>query len=106
RVTTIGAGTIVDAAHIHEFSDSRNNDSANGIALCKNAHWQFDVGLWSIDDDYRIIVANDAFSESSPNQKPLSAFHGERLILPANEAIWPAKKHLLWHRKKFKCAVW
>ena len=26
RVTTIGQGTIVDAAHIHEFSDSRNND--------------------------------------------------------------------------------
>lgn len=103
RVTTIGAGSIVDAAHIHEFADSRNNDPGNGLALCKNAHWLFDAGLWSIDDEFKVIVAKEAlFSEKSPNQKPLSDFHGERLLLPANQAIWPAKKHLAWHRHKFK----
>jgi putative restriction endonuclease len=26
RLTTIAGGSIVDAAHIHQFSDSRNND--------------------------------------------------------------------------------
>lgn len=61
RVTTISAGAIVDAAHIHQFSDSRNNDPTNGIALCKNAHWLFDVGLWTVDDDYRVVVATDAY---------------------------------------------
>jgi len=44
RLTTITAGSIVDAAHIHEFRDSRNNDPRNGIALSKNAHWTFDQG--------------------------------------------------------------
>ncbi len=39
RLTTITAGSIVDAAHIHEFRDSRNNDPRNGIALSKNA-WE------------------------------------------------------------------
>ena len=102
RVTTIAAGSIVDAAHIHEFSDSRNNDPGNGVALCKNAHWLFDAGLWSIDDEYRVIVAKGAFSESSPNQKPVSDFHGQTLLLPANQSIWPSLKHLAWHRKKFK----
>lgn len=43
RLTTITAGSIVDAAHIHQFSDSRNNDPKNGLALCKNAHWLFDA---------------------------------------------------------------
>ena len=56
RMTTLDMESIVDAAHIHEFSDSRNNDPRNGLALSKNAHWQFDRGLWSITDEYRVIV--------------------------------------------------
>ena len=32
RLTTITGGSIVDAAHIHQFSDSRNNDPRNGLA--------------------------------------------------------------------------
>ena len=99
RITTIDKGSIVDAAHIHEFSDSRNNDPKNGMALCKNAHWMFDVGLWSVADDYRIVVAQDAFSEDSPDQKPLSEYHGSPLRLPKDAALWPDPRHLAWHRK-------
>lgn len=100
RVTTIGSGAIVDAAHIHQFADSRNNDPRNGLALCKNAHWLFDIGLWSIDADYRIVVATGAFSESSPDQKPLAEYSGERLRLPAEERLWPDPAHCRWHRRK------
>ena len=99
RISTIDKGSIVDAAHIHEFSDSRNNDPKNGMALCKNAHWMFDVGLWSVADDYRIVVAQDAFSEDSPDQKPLSEYHGSPLRLPKDAALWPDPRHLAWHRK-------
>jgi putative restriction endonuclease len=98
RVTTISSGAIVDAAHIHQFANSRNNDPKNGLALCKNAHWQFDVGLWTIDDEYRVLVAKEAFSESSPNQKSLVEMAGQRLLLPTYEAVWPAQVHLSWHR--------
>lgn len=106
RVTTISSGAIVDAAHIHQFADLRNNDPNNGIALCKNAHWLFDAGLWSIDDNYSVIVAREAFSESSPNQKPLKEMNGQRLLLPRDEAIWPSKIHLAWHRsRKFRGPV-
>ena len=38
RLVTVGSGSIVEAAHIHQFADSRNNHPRNGIALCKNAH--------------------------------------------------------------------
>jgi putative restriction endonuclease len=48
RLTTISGATIVDAAHIHQLSDSRNNDLRNGLALSKNAHWLFDKGLWTM----------------------------------------------------------
>ncbi len=98
-VDAIGQGAIVDAAHIHEFSDSRNNHLTNGMALCKNAHWLFDAGLWSVADHYRILVAKDAFSEDSPDQKPLGDYHGRTLRLPKDQSLWPAPKHLAWHRK-------
>lgn len=100
RVTTIDAGCIVDAAHIHAFKDSRNNDPRNGLALSKNAHWLFDAGLWTIDDDYRIRVATAAFTESSPNQRPLAEYEGAELQLPPDKRFWPDLKHCRWHRKK------
>lgn len=100
RVTTVESGAIVDAAHIHQFAHSRNNDPRNGLALSKNAHWLFDAGLWSIDDNYRVIVATGHFSEHSPDQKPLAEYAGQALRLPEDERIWPDPKHLRWHRER------
>lgn len=104
RVTTIGGSSIIDAAHIHQFSESRNNDPKNGIALCKNAHWMFDQGLWSLDDDYRVLVAHDAFDEDSPGQRSLRDFEGMRVSLPVNSNLWPDPQHLAWHREHKFCA--
>jgi putative restriction endonuclease len=90
------------AAHIHQFADSRNNDPRNGLALCKNAHWLFDNGLWPIKDDYTVQVAVDRYSEESPNQKALSDFHGKKLLLPENPSLRPSPDYIKWHRRKHK----
>jgi putative restriction endonuclease len=101
RLTTIPAGSIVDAAHIHPFSDSRNNDVRNGFALCKNAHWMFDQGLWTVDDDYHVVVALGAFEEYPDNSEySLTKMHGRRLSLPRNPASIPSPIHFAWHRKR------
>ena len=100
RLRTITAGSIVDAAHIHQFSDSRNNDPCNGLALSKNAHWLFDQGLWSLTDDHRVIVAVGRFAEDSRDQKPLSQYHGHKIQLPKDSALWPNPVYVAWHRKK------
>ena len=94
RLMTISSGSIVDAAHIHQFSKSQNNDVRNGIALCKNAHWLFDNGLWTIADDYTVRVAHGRFTEDSPAQKTLSEFHHERIRLPIDSSIYPDPVHL------------
>jgi putative restriction endonuclease len=100
RLTTLSSGSIVDAAHIHQFSDSRNNELGNGLALCKNAHWSFDQGLWAISDDYRVVVASDKFAESADTPDLLlSRYHGTRLRLPDDRALWPSFVHITWHRK-------
>lgn len=100
RITTITGHSIVDAAHIHQFAKSRNDDPQNGIALCKNAHWLFDLGLWSIDDDYRVIVAKEAFDEDCPTQESLGSMQGKQLVLPRDKQIWPRDQNLAWHREK------
>src|SRR5262245_29975427 len=94
RLTTIAGTSIVDAAHIHQFADSRNNDPQNGIALCKNAHWLFDNGLWSLTDDCKVIVAVGRFAEDSPDQRSLGDYHGQQLRLPLDQAPWPDPTHL------------
>jgi putative restriction endonuclease len=99
RLVTIDSGSIVEAAHIHQFADSRNNHPRNGIALCKNAHWMFDEGLWSLDDDYRVIIDRKRFDESGAEELLLSHKANTRILLPADRHYWPDKAHLAWHRK-------
>lgn len=98
RCVIVTAGSIVDAAHIHQFADSRNNHPRNGIALCKNAHWMFDEGLWSLTDDYRVIVSANRFDEAGDAAYLLKQMDGGRIHLPANRDYWPDKTHLAWHR--------
>lgn len=100
RCVTADAGSIVDAAHIHQFADSRNNHPQNGLALCKNAHWMFDQGLWSLTDDYNVIVANTRFHESGADALLLTRMTGTRIHLPSDKAYWPDIIHLSWHRTK------
>jgi putative restriction endonuclease len=100
RLTTISSGSMIDAAHIHQFADSRNNDPRNGLALSKNAHWMFDQGLWTITDEYTVRVAKSQFTEDHPHGKPLAGYEGEALLLPADPTLRPDPTYLAWHRKK------
>lgn len=98
RLVTVGSGSIVDAAHIHKFADSRNNDPVNGIALCKNAHWLFDQGLWSLDNDYRVLVAHERFDEAGPAGSLLRGFDRAPILHPVNSTYLPSRRSLAWHR--------
>lgn len=89
----------MDAAHIHQFRREGGNDPRNGIALCKNAHWLFDRGLWSLTDDYRVLVTKADFVEAGPDQLLLRKMAGNRVRLPIIERLWPDPKHLAWHRQ-------
>jgi putative restriction endonuclease len=105
RLTTIDGGSIVDAAHIHQFSSSRNNDPKNGLALSKNAHWLFDNGLWALRDDFRVIVAREAINEHAGDagSKGLADYAGTTIHLPDDRSVWPDPRYLEWHRRhRFK----
>jgi putative restriction endonuclease len=99
RMTTLAMESIVDAAHIHQFHNSRNNDPRNGMALSKNAHWQFDRGLWSVNDDYRVLVNREKFREEGMAGQRLTDFEGRRISLPDDPRYWPEQDSLKWHRQ-------
>ncbi|WP_445249291.1 HNH endonuclease [Microcoleus sp. OTE_8_concoct_300] len=88
---------IVDGSHIKPFSQFYDNQIDNGISLCKNHHWAFDQGWFAIDDNYRIIVAND-LEEESPNAKAMKDFHSETILLPTPDQYLPRLESLQWHR--------
>ena len=99
RMTTLAMESIVDAAHIHQFHNSRNNDPRNGMALSKNAHWQFDRGLWSVNDDYRVLVNREKFREEGMAGQRLTDLEGRRISLPDDPRYWPEQDSLEWHRR-------
>ncbi|MBD2250740.1 HNH endonuclease [Nostoc parmelioides] len=98
RVTKAINQNIVDGAHIKPFAQFYDSRIHNGIALCKNHHWAFDRGWFTVDEQYKIIVSKE-LQEISPHSKPMKDFHGERLLLPNQEQYLPELESLQWHRQ-------
>lgn len=91
RLTTATGFNLLEAAHIKPHAQHGPDTPDNGLALTPTAHALFDAHLWSISPDLRIVVARDAFEESSVSLESLasssSAFslkslHGKPLHLP------------------------
>ncbi len=101
RLVTVEQAGIVEAAHIHQHAKSRNNDPDNGLALTPTAHALFDLGLWSADDDLRVLVKPAAaFVEQSPlGGFSLRAVAGRPLHFTPAAKLRPARQHLAWHRR-------
>jgi putative restriction endonuclease len=96
-LTTDGA-TIVDAAHIEPFAESQNDDIENGLALCKNAHWMFDEGLWSVRGDGRVLLARQRFTENGPDGLRLQPYAGRLLQFAAGVMLRPKAEYFARHR--------
>jgi putative restriction endonuclease len=88
---------IVDGAHIKPFSIFYDSRLDNGLSLCKNHHWAFDRGWFSLDDNYKIIVVSD-LEEASPYARTMIDFHGESILLPSSKKYFPRLEALQWHR--------
>lgn len=88
-----GRSGIVDAAHILPFAEFHYDDARNGLALCKNHHWGFDSGWFTITETYKVEV--------SPRlQNAVSYITAEtEILLPQNALYYPEPGALRWHRQ-------
>ena len=95
----------VEAAHIVPHSFNGKDDIWNGIALCHLHHWAFDVGWFTIKNDFKILISKKInslpqghgkicnFDFLQPSNKSL------KIILPENKEIYPHQNSLIWHRE-------
>jgi hypothetical protein len=96
----------VEAAHIIPHGVGKD-DIWNGIALCHLHHWAFDVGWFSLTNDYKIIISSQ--SKKIPDNFGKidnydffrnSLVENKSIILPENSALYPHKISIEWHRNK------
>lgn len=106
RMIAINGTTPLDAAHIHQFKRGGSNHPTNGLSLSKTAHWLFDRGFWSLDDDLKVIVNEKKFEESGDHAHLLKPRAGCQILLPSNNHFLPNPDCLRWHRihHKFEAA--
>jgi putative restriction endonuclease len=97
-LTTDGAA-IVDAAHIESWAATENDDIQNGLALCKNAHWMFDEGLWSVQADGRVVLASSRFAENGPDALRLQPYGGRLLQFADGVTLRPKAEYFSSHRR-------
>jgi hypothetical protein len=85
----------VEAAHIYPLERDGSNDFRNGIALCKLHHWAFENGLFSIRDDYSIVIEKRI--KNDRNYIEISRFVDKKMKPP--ERHLPHPKFLREHRQ-------
>lgn len=88
----------VEAAHIFWPQSGGNDEPSNGIAMTVLHRKLFHLGLFSIDSDYRFIVAAET-SDRGSSKFALSALSGKKMSLPKEKALWPNQTALSWHQR-------
>jgi len=89
--------TEADGAHIIGKSVQGTDDPRNGVALAKSVHWAFDRGVFTISDQYEVVINPKARATSVANF-PLLEMDRRRIQLPKDSYYWPHAEALTWHK--------
>jgi hypothetical protein len=96
----------VEAVHIVPHSKNGKDDLLNGLALCRLHHWAFDVGWFTLEDNFNILASSKIKDLSAEFGKlgnyefirQLSS-HDVRISLPSERDIYPHPNSIKWHRE-------
>ncbi len=83
----------LEAAHIKPKSHGGLFLPNNGMALCRDLHWAFDKGFFTLDDDLKVVVHPKIESEY------LNSFNGRQIRIPSNQFFVPDLENVRYHRK-------
>jgi hypothetical protein len=78
---------VVEAAHIYPKREGGADDLRNGLCLCKQHHWAFDEGWFTVTDDHTVRVHPDLPAESDYDF--IREYDGAPLHLPDDERFHP-----------------
>jgi predicted restriction endonuclease len=88
-----------EAAHIISKEVRGTDDPRNGLALSRSAHWAFERGIFTISDQYEVLVHPKA-NEADVSLFPVLGRNKKPIILPADEIYYPHQEALEWHRRE------
>ncbi len=83
----------LEAAHIKPKSHGGLFLPNNGMALCRDLHWAFDKGFFTLDDDLKVVVHPKITSEY------LNSFNGKKIRVPSNQFFVPDLNNVRYHRE-------
>jgi hypothetical protein len=96
----------VEAAHIVPNRSFGRDDVCNGLALCHLHHWAFDVGWFTLSDNYAVQVSSKVRDLPSDFGKiydyeffRMVAGKNASIHLPNIDAICPHQNAIRWHRQ-------
>jgi len=104
RVLLNHAMSLVEAAHLIPFGESRNDKPTNGMALCPNHHWAMDrhliapcpdtkrrAGVWRVN--------GERLDDRIEGQRDLLGLAGKAVIPSSEEKFYPAIESLRWRKE-------
>ena len=96
----------VEAAHIVPHGSFGRDDLFNGIALCRFHHWAFDVGWFTLLDNYAVRVSSKLSALPSDfgwidDYELIRALAKKRtgIRLPSERQVYPHINSIRWHRE-------
>lgn len=96
----------VEAAHIVPHSSNGKDDLLNGLALCRLHHWVFDVGWFTLDDNFKILASRRIQDLSADfgkiwNYNFMGQLSNENstVSLPREKTVHPHPNAIKWHRE-------
>lgn len=101
RVILPGGEAMVEAAHIHPFSEAGDDDPRNGLALSPNMHWAMDRNLIAPGPDLRWHVS-PALDKRIPDFKLFVDLEGQRLFAPSEARFSPKRDALEWRMERLR----
>ena len=91
--------TEAAAAHIIGKKELGTDDPRNGIALSQSAHWAFDRGIFTITDQFEVLIHPKARSANIA-AFPLLELDRRPILLPKDSQYRPHPEALEWHRAR------
>lgn len=102
RLELEDGSVMVEAAHIHPFSEAGDDDPRNGLALTPDMHWAFDRNLITPDTDYRWRVSRKLLDKRILDHRVLTELDGQRLFLPKEARSYPKREAIEWRLSRFE----
>ena len=91
--------TEAEGAHIIGKEVQGTDDPRNGIALAQSVHWAFDRGMFTISDQFEVVI-NPKIRAASIAKFPLLEMDRAKIQLPKDPHYWPHGDALAWHKKE------